>query len=157
MEALIKEKEVVFEAWKDHSDPSGFMKATHNPNNALLIWWFNPKNGKFIKTKDANLSHSTFLNDGSIEKEEVKYGVRGRVFKYDGINYLIIYFPSRIHLNSGERLDLLDKVVSSVNVPITRIIDDNGDDLSDLFEQFDYMEIEKSETGKFSAKEVSLC
>jgi hypothetical protein len=60
------------------------------------------------------------------------------VFKYQDKTYLIIYFPEKKRLTSIQLRDIYDKAENSVDEPITQIIDDNGNDLKDLFEGKQY-------------------
>jgi hypothetical protein len=127
------------EAWKDHPDPSGFMRAAHDPNNALLVWWYNPSTGAFIKSRTVGARHVDDLNNGNIPPHDIGDWVRGRVFEFGGKAYMIVYFMQKKKLPITSLQDIFDKAYNSVDKPITRVVDDNGDDLSSMFENFAYV------------------
>ena len=142
------------EAWQDHADPSGFMRAAHDPQNTQLIWWYNPSTGGFMKTTEKDAKHSDDLNNGALKFEEWKDWMRGRVFEYDGKAYLIVYWPKNRNLTQAQWADLYDKAQNSVpGKVITRVIDDNGDDMSGMFESTN-IKVEKSPAGRFFIKEA---
>jgi hypothetical protein len=137
------------EAWTDHPDPSGFMRAAHDENNALLVWWYNPSTGAFIKSKEKGYRHSHDLDKGNIRPSELPAWLRGRVFKYQDKVYLILYWPQKKNMTPAMLTDVFDKVQSSIDAPITRTIDDNGDDISSLFES---VVLEKAGADRWNAK-----
>ena len=122
------------EAWKDHPDPSGFLKAAHSPENCLLIWWYNPFTGEFRKTKNPDASHSD--DNILLTSEELPLWIRGRIFKFRTEIYLMLYIFGRKIINVNFLNDLFDLASRSINEPITQVIDNNGDDLKYLFESW---------------------
>lgn len=134
------------EAWRDHADPSGFMRAAHDEKNALLIWWYDPANGRFVKTNDNKAQHKDDLEKGNIKFDEVKRCIRGRVFEYQDKVYQIIYFVNDRKPTGATLADIFDKCQSSIDKTITRVIDDNGGDISGMFESGAYV-IERALTG----------
>jgi len=148
----------VLEAWEEHADPSGMLRAAHNQKNVLLVWWYSLVTGEFRKRKDFGASHSDEMEQEflrQIQKEEggLTPWVRGRVFKYAEKVYLIVYWPEKKGVISRTLLDLLDKVSNSIDVSVDRVIDDNGNDLSNMLESCKLYAVEKSVDGIFRVTE----
>ena len=134
----------------EHPDPSGLIHAAHEYENILLVWWYNPLTAEFIKSKDPKALH---VYDIGIRVKNYKDWFRGRVFKYQGKVYLIVYYPEKKKLTSLQLTDIFDKAYNSVDEPITRVIDDNGKDISNLMESINQYPVEKSKLGFWKINE----
>ena len=150
-----KTSESLHEAWHDHPDPSGLLRAAHQPENTLLVWWYNLQTAEFRKTRDKNARHGDEENTDIIAQHDLRDWLRGRVFKYQDKIYMIVYLFQKTKL-VPERLlwDVYHKVNQSLSDDenIIRIIDDEGNDLSSQFESTQ-IRLERSESGKFYIRE----
>lgn len=140
------------EAWKDHPDPSGFLRAAHAPENCLLVWWYNPFTGEFRKSRDPNANHKD--DNVLLSDKMLPMWVRGRVFEFMNKVYLMAYFD-RLQPRAVNYLrDLYDLCRRAIGKDIDVTMDMNGDDISDLFESWEAYKIEVSSTGKWSINEA---
>lgn len=124
----------------DFETKSGRVTAAHKPENCLLVWFYNLVTGEFKKDNDPAASHSDeksneFLNK-AIEDDTFNQWVRGRVYKYAGTACLIVYFPEKLRVKGIKLSDILYKCQGNVEPLITRFVDENGDNIEDLFENF---------------------
>lgn len=125
----------LIEAWKDHPDSKGLLKAAHSPKNCLLVYWYNPFTGDFRKVKEVD-SHHKNLDIFGLDKEELPGWLRGRVFKFNDKVYLMVYiFGSKI-INTSFLDDIYNLVYQTLGLHIDNVIDDNGDSLLNLFENW---------------------
>ena len=128
------------EAWRDHPDPSGFMRAAHDPKNCLLVWWYNPFTGEFRKTKTTTTSHRE--DEVMLKAEDLPTWIRGRVFEFSGDVYLMVYIFGAKLISSDFLRDLFDLAQRSVSKTINKVIDDDGNDLLHMFENWAAYKIE---------------
>lgn len=131
----------------DHPDPSGLLHA-YDSNNVLLVWWYNPATAEFVKSNNPKALH---VDDINTKVKDYANWVRGRVFNYQGKNYLVVYYPEKKKVTGLQLADIFDKAYNSVDDPITRIIDDNGKDISKLLESYQSYPTESSESGEWKA------
>lgn len=143
--------EFLGEAWKDHPDPSGFMRAAHDPKNCLLVWWYNIKTAEFQKSKEPSSRHSD--DQDFIKNEKLTEWVRGRVFEFKGKVYLMIYFPGKKNLSDTMIIDIFDNAQNSIEETITRVIDDNGDSISTFNDSQSSYEVEEAKLGGWKINE----
>ena len=102
----------------------------------LLLWWYDPKTGEFLKSQKKDELHTDALHRKKIKEKDTENWIRGRVLVWKGRTYLMIYANKDWHvrLPSDQLNDILNNAQRYVSKTITKIIDSNYDDISDLFE-----------------------
>lgn len=143
------------EQFQGHPDPSGMLRAAHDPKNTLLVWWYNIVTAEFRKSSKAESSHSDEEHQDIIKDVKNRgQWLRGRVFKYQDKVCMIVYlFQKKKNVPSIKLLDAFHKVEDSLpsDVYIDYVIDDEGDNIKHMFE-CNEMNI-KAEPAKFIAQE----
>ena len=111
--------------------PSHFISLAHKSSNVKGIWWYNLESGEMLWSDKPTDTHSK----AQIFKDiAFKPGwLRGRVFKYQGDNVLIIYLGHE-KLSGDALADIIDKVNMKLEEPIKYAVDDRGLDISNLLE-----------------------
>ena len=137
---LIKQLQEVKLSEDDFETRSGRVTAAHKPENCLLVWFYNMKSGELRADTNPNASHSdedsNKLLNAALEDGTFSDWVRGRVYNYNGTACLIVYFPEKLRLSGIKLGDILYKCQGRVEPLITKFVDENGENIEDLFENF---------------------
>ena len=142
------------EGWKEHPDPSGLVTAAHEIQNVLLVWWYNLKTAEFRKDKQSNAQHKD--NQEFMTSTNLTEWVRGRVFKFQGKVYLMIYTSDRKHINNASLVDILDFAQNNSRDTITRVVDDSGNPIEGIDECQKSYKIERSKLGAWRINESGI-
>lgn len=104
----------------------------HNKANKIGVWWYNLDNYRlFYNDKYPHASIEKF--DGLGKDTDIAPLVRGRLFQYEGDNYLVVYrydFDERaIRLTGKVLANIVNAVEKRSGKQINKIVDHEGHDL----------------------------
>jgi hypothetical protein len=118
------------EIFENLFDRSKIVIAAHESQNVILIWWYAPKENQLEYFKDAS-GHNDVRFEVVKNDSLYKWGVKGRVFKYQNKIILMVYRSglNKVELNEDELLRLINKIETEIKVNIDYTINDHGENL----------------------------
>jgi len=101
----------------------------HDKENVLAIWWYEKSTGRLLSDSNPNHPHSDELHFGDFEEKNNNNWLRGRLIKYEGKVYLVVYLQlgSTYWNVSEEDLNkLAGALMTEHKVNIDFIVDQDG-------------------------------
>jgi hypothetical protein len=100
----------------------------HKSEYRIGIWWYNLQNGDLLSS--TKYSHADVKGFPELANMDVKDWCRGRIIKYGGNNYIVVY--SYDFLENGSMLtgnilaDIVQKVSNKLGVAIEGAVNEQG-------------------------------
>ena len=114
----------------------------HEPENVLLIWWYNLYNGQFEYSESEN--HIAIVKNKNLPVD--RSWIKGRLVSYRGSIYLVAYTREYLHnpVDADNLNDLAGKVRKACkDIRVDYFIDEKGYDMLEAVKHNDRIVLEK--------------
>jgi len=118
----------ISEIFENLINRNAIVRAIHEPQNVLMIFWYAPKEDKLEYFDDAEGHNDRRFE--VVQKDNLnKWKIKGRVFRYQDKVILMIYRSglNKVELSEDELIRLRNKIETEINVDY--IINDYGENL----------------------------